>query len=300
MVISDNASMDNTEKIVNEYISVSPIRVKYFRQKQNMGFDMNVLKVVELAEGQYCSILGDDDKIIDGSIKKLLKEISSGSDIYLFNATQCNIKMKPLRNTLWVDSDFNREVYDLSNRNELMTYLNKSQSIGALFSYISSFIFKRSRWVGTKINECAKKSNFIHAYICLSFINNGCKLTYIKEPLVFARLGNDRIKKKDQINRFLIDIDTYLLFSEVFFSSDHELRKLFLKVISREHSFIVLLKIAVIINDKHEWEKVKSKLLKIGYDYKMIKRIDFARNLKIIIKPLLLFLINCKHKIKGD
>ena len=74
--ISDNASTDNTKQLIenfqNQYKNIT-----YFRQSQNMGADMNYLKVIEIAHGNYCWFLGSDDIVLPTSISKIIKEIAN-------------------------------------------------------------------------------------------------------------------------------------------------------------------------------------------------------------------------------
>ena len=53
IVISDNASNDGTAEMVTEYQGKFP-RITYYRQPENLGFDRNMLRAVDLARGEYC------------------------------------------------------------------------------------------------------------------------------------------------------------------------------------------------------------------------------------------------------
>ena len=60
--ISDNCSTDETEKIVSDAIKVIPI--KYKRNTANLGYARNLLKVVEMADGEFVWVIGDDDLLM--------------------------------------------------------------------------------------------------------------------------------------------------------------------------------------------------------------------------------------------
>ncbi len=65
VVISDNASTDDTPQIVKEF---NDPRIKYFRNSVNIGAFLNFRKLVyERAKGEYAILLGDDDYYIDDS-----------------------------------------------------------------------------------------------------------------------------------------------------------------------------------------------------------------------------------------
>src|SRR3989344_4451659 len=60
IVVSDNASADNTKAVVLEYARRNK-RVKYFRNEINIGSGNNYLKSIERASGYFAQTLGSDD-----------------------------------------------------------------------------------------------------------------------------------------------------------------------------------------------------------------------------------------------
>ena len=71
--VSDNASPDNTADILDKMSKKLPL--VWQRNKENLGFDFNLLAVSGLAHGGYVWFLGDDDKIIPGTIGKLVNDL---------------------------------------------------------------------------------------------------------------------------------------------------------------------------------------------------------------------------------
>ncbi|MFA7345480.1 MAG: glycosyltransferase family 2 protein [Terrimicrobiaceae bacterium] len=73
--VVDNASNDDTERMVHQYST----RIKVFRNIFNKGYGLNYLTAVELASGKYFWVVGDDDSYdfsdIDG-----LREVLELSD----------------------------------------------------------------------------------------------------------------------------------------------------------------------------------------------------------------------------
>jgi len=57
-VISDNCSQDDTEARIKK---IKDPRIKYFRNERNLGFDKNLLKCCERANGMYLLFLSDED-----------------------------------------------------------------------------------------------------------------------------------------------------------------------------------------------------------------------------------------------
>lgn len=84
LLISDNASTDNTSEIVLKYKSMCRF-IRYFRNNENFGGCKNINLVFERAKGDFVWLLGDDDRIGKGGIKRVLDIISKHKDLaYIF------------------------------------------------------------------------------------------------------------------------------------------------------------------------------------------------------------------------
>ena len=68
--ISDNSSKTNTKKIIKTY--KKKLNIKFNRNKKNLGFGLNLLKVSQMASSEFVWFLGDDDLLFQAykSIKK--------------------------------------------------------------------------------------------------------------------------------------------------------------------------------------------------------------------------------------
>ncbi len=78
LLISDNASTDNTEKICREYEKADR-RVKYFRNSENKGASFNYNLVFELSTSPYFKWAAHDDICRQGFLKSCI-ELFEGSD----------------------------------------------------------------------------------------------------------------------------------------------------------------------------------------------------------------------------
>lgn len=69
IIIGDDNSPDNTEKIITEIIASHPKgeKIKYFKNVPNLGYVKNTLYSFSKASGKYISILDGDDYWIDNS-----------------------------------------------------------------------------------------------------------------------------------------------------------------------------------------------------------------------------------------
>jgi len=72
IVILDNNSLDRTEKIVKSF---NDKRIKYFKNKTNIGWIKNLKKAVPLAEGSYIILQGDDDFALYENTLKIIYDL---------------------------------------------------------------------------------------------------------------------------------------------------------------------------------------------------------------------------------
>ena len=80
LVISDNASTDDTETICREFVS-QDCRIRYVRQPVNLGAFGNFFHVLTLAKGQYFMWMAHDDMVSDMNyLAHLVKAIDCGYD----------------------------------------------------------------------------------------------------------------------------------------------------------------------------------------------------------------------------
>ncbi len=80
--ISDNCSSDATEDIVR-YANLA-LPVKYSRNKRNIGIPRNFLHVVNMAEGEFVWLIGDDDLLMPNAITRLCELIDSNPAVDFF------------------------------------------------------------------------------------------------------------------------------------------------------------------------------------------------------------------------
>lgn len=83
VIVSDNASPDDTSKIAEESRSLGPVR--YSRNERNLNFVGNIVKLTtELARGQYVWLIGDDELMLPGALSKVVSTLAANQDAYAF------------------------------------------------------------------------------------------------------------------------------------------------------------------------------------------------------------------------
>lgn len=77
--ISNNCSTDNTEQMIMDVSQTYPGLIKYQKNAENVGAHRNFWKVLEMSDGHFVWLLGDDDEIVVDGIKKVIDGIRSHS-----------------------------------------------------------------------------------------------------------------------------------------------------------------------------------------------------------------------------
>lgn len=268
VIVGDGASTDNTEDVVRACQSKFP-NISYHKFEKKGGIDLDLVRTVGLAKGDYCWLLSSDDVLRPGAIRRVLNEIQSGHAIYLCNRTDCDRSLNDIAHRYWLPKKHQDGVFDFSNRLELLEYLKSAQSLGALFSYISSIIVRRAAWEGIGDDGRLMGSNYAHVYKLFSIAQHGGKVKYIQDSLVSTRLFNDSFMVNGIARRYLIDLNGYQSLADHLFV-DNSVRDAFKSVMRKEHKWYFLAGLASKVKSRGEWDELVSKLRSYGYHPAML------------------------------
>ncbi|MEJ2408774.1 MAG: glycosyltransferase family 2 protein [Novosphingobium sp.] len=91
IVISDNASPDHTQEVVQDFIAKG-LPIKYLRAPVNAGQGPNLTNAIQHASGEYMIYQGDDDLLILPQVAKVVAYLDANPDVnachapwYLYN-----------------------------------------------------------------------------------------------------------------------------------------------------------------------------------------------------------------------
>ena len=242
IVISDNASEDNTKQIVEKY-QKEYAHIKYFCFSENQGADRNYLQSISLADGEYCLICGSDDAFKENAINAFYYDIDKiKADIYLYDRDECDINMNFLRERKWFEEKLSVNISSDDNPKSvsLIDYFDKSKSLGCVFSYITSIVFRKEQWDNYASCKYFLNSAYSHAYILLSILKNNGRFIYTNISYVNCRMENDSFVHKGIANRILIDFYGYIKLANYIFESNEN--KKLKAVLSEEHGLKSLIK----------------------------------------------------------
>lgn len=289
IIISDNASNDETASVVSEYTKKHS-NVRYSCAEKNCGPDANFLRVVSLALGEYCWLLSDDDTIKPGAISTILMEIQGNHDIYMFNETTCDNRLVPIVDRQRLAIPDGRLEYDLSKPADLVLFFERSDPVGGIpFGLISILVFKKTIWDAVTIPPAMLGTAYVHVYVLLGGKAYGSRLKYLPQSLVMNRLNESYIST-DPIRSFWITAEGYrLLKDQLFPMQDHAKEsKAFISTARRIFSIKHLTLLRFCCNEIKEWNPIESRLREFGYSHVILATVRVSRTpllgLRILVR----------------
>lgn len=182
IVISDNASTDDTQRVVADHAKRFS-RLRCMRQEQNMGMDWNFDRVVELARGQYCWLFTDDDVMKPNAVARVLAALRDDPSLIIINAESRNFSLSRVLQRRWLEFDSDR-VYGPDELERLFLEMDEASRV-----YMGNAIFRREIWLERE-RQRYYGSIFIRVGVIFQKPLPGATRV-IAEPLVSYRMGNE-------------------------------------------------------------------------------------------------------------
>jgi abequosyltransferase len=208
--------------------------------------------------------MGSDDYVPEGAIGRILSLLGD-EDIYLFGRTEANLRIKKIRVCYWLKEKETSQKFRFSSRSEIIRYFNACRRLGGLFSYLSSIVVKKSSWERIPFDESFIGTLYSHAFVLLAIVQSQGTLSYIKEPLVISRAGNDSFLT-DWVRRGLIDLKGYQQLGTLLIP-DIVMRRAFWGVMRYEHAPVNAIK-SLAASGWRDWAEYK----KIAHEIYLIPR----------------------------
>lgn len=192
LVISDNASSDNTESIIFDFSSRTGKHVVYQCNESNLGIDANIHAVSHLATGRYLLLMSDDDFLRPGALSRLTLMIEETPDLLFcfvnggsfsgqYDPSTPLPTLVPVPATL-VTQDFNK----------------LAQTIWIWSTFISAFFIERKAWIAVRDQPAFFGTDIYLTHVLFRVLteNSGRTSIVTAEQLIAARMeytGNFRI-----------------------------------------------------------------------------------------------------------
>ena len=205
LVISDNASTDNTKLMLERLAQFSNVKVCF--NKVNLGAAKNFDIVVQQAKGEFCWIVGDDDLVCPGGIATILKVLRTHPEIHFAFVNAY------IHTTGGHTGDAEKQILDLATpelpvqcedrTNRLLRSWNElidPRISGVYLGSMMMCIFRRDAWlkgrIGVEFGEpfCSTLASVYPQAMIFGKEMEGRPAFYVGEPCIIARWGTQEWK----------------------------------------------------------------------------------------------------------
>ena len=180
IVVLDGGSVDHTGRVVQQYQKQYPL-LRYFRQDSPGGVDRDFCRAVELAQGDYCWLMSDDDILKPGAILAVLNEIRNDYGLIIVNAEVRSTDLSDVLDKRILPFSANR-IYGPDDSEYFF------METARFLSFIGCVVIKRSLW-----NEREKEKYYGTEFIHVGVIFQSRLIEdtiAIAEPYIAIRAGN--------------------------------------------------------------------------------------------------------------
>jgi glycosyltransferase involved in cell wall biosynthesis len=180
LVILDGGSTDGTDRIIAQYAERCP-RLRNVRQDKAHGVDRDFDRVVELACGEYCWLMTDDDLLKPGAVQSVLGALRNNPALVIVNSEVRNHDLTGLveARRLAFDSD---RIYASGEMDRLLV------ETGSYLTFIGCVVINRQIWMARERSPYYG-SLFIHVGVIFQQPLPGDTLV-IAAVLMSLRYGN--------------------------------------------------------------------------------------------------------------
>ncbi|KLV66668.1 glycosyltransferase family 2 protein [Citrobacter murliniae] len=179
LIVSDNASTVDVVSVIEKY-RLNGLVVKYSRNDVNIGMDGNFHKCFNLATGRYFWMFGDDDLIVEGSLKKIIDILKVRKDI---NIISLGCKPKIIGDIVKYEAQHDLSLREVSEREFI-------SNVGVMISFISSIIIRNDKDILNCDLSKFYGTNLIQLFWILKTIRLNSGLVIIDDKLVRAAVDN--------------------------------------------------------------------------------------------------------------
>lgn len=194
--ISDNASTDNTQDVVEKWVQFYE-HIHYYRNDSNIGMDENIEKGLKYPKTKYIWLLGDAYQLPKGGIEYLLDVIANNEqlyDLFVFN--------------------FSHRASDIQGKDyfECNALLN---DLGWHMTCLATLVYSSELIVNANFNRY-KNTIFIQTGIIFEYLAmNCCRVKWVEHLSIQSITLEGRVKNSWQQKTFEIWTDKWsnLIFS---------------------------------------------------------------------------------------
>lgn len=176
IVISDDCSTDDTEQKITALQKDYRYPIIYSKNELNCGYDRNYRRSIEMASGDYCLLIGNDDTLYNVDTATYLVDFLERNnlpEIGFCNYVEYN------NPGVVIQRAFQTGVLGSGNDVAMKNYSN--------FSFVGGIIYKRDAFMKYNTDKF-DGSVFAQMYLGVLMVAGGCRLFSIHEPMILKDL----------------------------------------------------------------------------------------------------------------
>lgn len=176
--VADNGSSDKTSEIVSLYQREYAENFESARNCNNMGMDFNFTRCYEQAKTPYVWLVGDDDIILPGGLKKVL-DVLVGNEIDLLYV-----------NNYWFQDSYEDKPRQKEMHGTLVfeNCLDFARRTNVMLTYLSGLIVRSG--VGSGLRSGLAGSNIVQLSWVLPLLRDGKNFMIIEDWVIAAKGSN--------------------------------------------------------------------------------------------------------------
>lgn len=176
--VSDNASLDDTSKIIAYYQEMHAGVFEAVRNGENIGPDYNITQCYESATTPYVWIVGDDDVLLHGGLEMVLDALTNKEIDILYVSNY------------WFKNGY-AEKPSRQGRHGTLNFKNSlefTRRTNVMLTFISGLIVRSG--VGLKYRSALNTSNLVQLSWVLPLLRDGKHFAIIEDFVVAAKRSN--------------------------------------------------------------------------------------------------------------
>jgi len=179
VVISDNDPESNLLEIIHNNFPNEKLFINYNKNLNNLGYDLNLLRLVEISKSKFINFLADDERISDDYLSSLIKILTENDDVDAVVRNFFPFKKEPLEKFSNLESE---ELLTLNQENcyEVL------KELGQKYSLVSALTFRIS---AIREINFVRATNFIHYYWFFCLMGKST-IIYDPNPHIYFRIGS--------------------------------------------------------------------------------------------------------------
>ncbi|MBV9659302.1 MAG: glycosyltransferase family 2 protein [Verrucomicrobia bacterium] len=203
VIVSDDACTDYTPEVVESFRHRLP-SLHYARFDPPLRYDRNILKIVELARGQFCWLFGDDDRMESNALTSVLQALRANPNltgmtigrISYDHRLQQRIPVRALKQ--------NETVIFSDSTTAFLTLLDR-------LGFLSCQIVNRRIWndIVNAENLAAYFNGYVQLYVIIRMLNAVPRWMFLANQCVGFRSDNDSFRTLGHFGRLRMDVCGY-------------------------------------------------------------------------------------------